>query len=99
VRRLHPPACLDGAGCPRFVTSSETAVAPRPSASTAGREQKSRPDRLTGVNRHDGRATVSVTKEMMAAFDSGDLEPGLPQGRNDLATGDPRKTTHATVIF
>jgi hypothetical protein len=35
----------------------------------------------------------------MATLDSGDLEPGLLQGGDDLSAGDPRKATHATVIF
>jgi hypothetical protein len=40
-----------------------------------------------------------MTKEVMAALDPGDFEPGLPQGRDNLSAGDSRKATHATVIF
>jgi hypothetical protein len=51
------------------------------------------------MNRYNGSATIGMTKEVVAALDPGDLEPGLPQGRDDLSAGDPRKATHATVIF
>jgi len=40
-----------------------------------------------------------MTKEVVTALDSRDLEPGLPQSRDDLSTGDAWKASHATVIF
>jgi len=61
--------------------------------------QQPRPDRLTGMNGYNGSATVGMTKEVVAALDPGDDEPGLPQGCDDLSAGDPWKATHATVIF
>jgi hypothetical protein len=61
--------------------------------------QESRPDRLTCMNRYHGSAPVGMTKKVMAALDPGHLEPGFPQGRDDLSAGDPRKATHVTVIF
>jgi hypothetical protein len=54
---------------------------------------------LTGVDGHDGSTAIRMTKEVVTTPDSRDLEPGLPQGRDDLSAGDPRKASHATVIF
>lgn len=52
--------------------------------------QEPRPDRLACMYRYNGSATIGMTKEVVAAFDS---------GRDDLSAGDPRKAAHATVIF
>jgi len=40
-----------------------------------------------------------MTQKVVAALDSCDLEASLPQGRNDISPGDPRKASHTTVIF
>jgi hypothetical protein len=44
-------------------------------------------------------AAVGMAKEVVAALDPCDLETRLPQGGDDLSPGDPRKASHATVIF
>jgi hypothetical protein len=41
------------------------------------RREQSRTDCLTGVDGYDGSTTVEMTKEVVAALDSRDLEPGL----------------------
>jgi hypothetical protein len=57
------------------------------------------PDRLSRVHGHDRSTAVGVTEEVVTALSTGDLEPHLPQGRNDLSSGDSGKTCHDTVIF
>jgi hypothetical protein len=54
--------------------------------------QETRANRRTRVDRDNRSSAVGVTKEVMAALDPGDLEPGLLQGRDDLSARDPRKT-------
>src|SRR3989442_10579387 len=51
------------------------------------------------MHRHDSDSAIGVTEEVVAALDSRDGETGPPQGREDLTSGDPRKPSHATVIF
>jgi hypothetical protein len=48
---------------------------------------------------YDRCAAVRMAQEVVAALDPCDLEARLPQGGNDLSAGDPRKASHATVIF
>lgn len=60
--------------------------------------EQARADRLMSgrVRRFHGRRG---DEEVVAALDSRDLESRLPQGRDDLSPRDPRKASHATVIF
>jgi hypothetical protein len=61
--------------------------------------QKARADGLAGMDGYDRCAAVRMAQEVVAALDPCDLEARLPQGGNDLSAGDPRKASHATVIF
>lgn len=48
---------------------------------------------------YDSPAAVGVAQKVVAALDPCGLEACLPQGGNDLSPRDPRKASHATVIF
>ena len=61
--------------------------------------QEARTYDLTCMNRYNRSAAVGMTKEVMAALGSSDIESGPPQGSDCLPSRDSRKVTHATVIF
>jgi hypothetical protein len=61
--------------------------------------EQTRTDSLTCVDGHDRASAIGVTKEVVAALDSRNLEPRLPQGGDDFSSRDPGKSGHATVIF
>lgn len=61
--------------------------------------EQARTDSLTCVDGHDRASAIGVTKEVVAALDSRNLEPRLPQGGDDFSPRDPGKPGHATVIF
>jgi hypothetical protein len=61
--------------------------------------QETRADGLAGMDGYDRCAAVRMAQEVVTALDPCDLEARLPQGGHDLSAGDPRKASHATVIF
>ena len=68
-------------------------------AITKDGRQQARADSLTRVDGKNGAPAVGVTKEVVAALHSRNLEPRVPQGGDDFSSRDPGKSGHATVIF
>jgi hypothetical protein len=59
--------------------------------------QQTGTDGLTAADWHNGSSAIRVPEKVVAAFDPGNLESGLPQGGDHFPSGDPRKARQVTL--